>query len=239
MADYIHPDKRYEDEIASSSRATNQKPKPSSSLALPGFRSVNPLVGIGAGGIIALVVISVLWSLIAHPVTSFAATTPSATLPPTNTTQETVDPQAVDPDPTSPPTSPAYLTHRTNAQQPVSLSTESTTSVAMQSAGPSGESPEEIAAADNARRVEEASYASSRMSFNSQNEQDGSSTLASSDTSQNYPIQTTATAPRNSSIAMTSENDATTSGQHGAFVAAHDGNPGLTGYDKSRHIAAQ
>ncbi len=159
------------------------------SLTPQGYRSVNPLLGVGAIAIVLAIVGAVLWSLLAHPRPTLAASplvsvTPGATTPP----------DASMPDPTETPlgrprTRPVLSIAQSGATPaPAAITTDSTTTAAMTTSGPppqqqiadaappASEVPRaktaaEIAADANGRDLAAASRASSRMQLESQDAQ--------------------------------------------------------------------
>jgi len=159
------------------------------SLTPQGYRSVNPLLGVGAIAIVLAIVGAVLWSLLAHPRPTLAASplvsvTPGATTPP----------DASMPDPTDTPlgrprTRPVFSIAQSGVTPaPAAITTDSTTTAAMTTSGPppqqqiadaappASEVPRaktaaEIAADADGRDLAAASRASSRMQLESQDAQ--------------------------------------------------------------------
>ncbi len=184
------------------------------SLTPQGYRSVNPLLGVGAIAIVLAIVGAVLWSLLAHPRPTLAAlplvsVTPGATTPP----------DASMPDPTDTPlgrprTRPVFSIAQSGVTpSPAAITTDSTTTAAMTTSGPppqqqiadaappASEVPRaktaaEISADANGRDLAAASRASSRMQLESQDAQAqrdlGGSSIASGSPaggSVPYPVQ--------------------------------------------------
>jgi len=160
------------------------------SLTPQGYRSVNPLLGFGAIAVVLVIVGTVLWSLLAHPRPTLAASplvsvTPGATMPP----------DASMPDPTDTPlgrprTKPIFsIAQPAVTPAPVAIAAETSTTTAMTTSGPSpqqiadagapasdasvprAKTAAEIAADANGRDLAAASRASSRMQLESQDAQ--------------------------------------------------------------------
>jgi len=185
------------------------------SLTPQGYRSVNPLLGVGSIAIVLAIVGAVLWSLLAHPRASLAASplvavTPGATTPP----------DASMPDPTETPlgrarTKPVFsIAQPAMTPVPATVSADTTTTASMTTSAvapqqqiaeaapasdasvPRAKTAAEIAADSDGRDLAAASRASSRMQLESQDAQAqrdlGGSSIASGSSaggSVPYPVQ--------------------------------------------------
>jgi len=203
----------------------------------PGFRSVSPLVGFGGAALVALLIGSVLWSLVFHPRATVAA---ASNVPPRQSQETTAQNIVPDPTPTPlghPRTHPVFaVAHVAATHAPVTVSAETTTVayIPPQEAQPSVprvRTGEEMTADDGARRLAESRRASSRMQLETQDAQaqrdlagaGGSSAPAASPMS-DYPTQAAPNAPTESTFV--SENGSGSAPPHGAFIAQHSGDPG-------------
>jgi type IV secretory pathway VirB10-like protein len=196
-------------------------------LTLPGYRSMHPLVGYGAGAIVFLVIVTVLWSLLVHPWPSMAANAPIVVS--RSQIESTPAPQVVIPDPTDAPlgtprTHPVIsIVHPTATPRGVAVSTSS--SMTYQSTQvPRARTSDEIAADENAREIAAAAHGNSRMQLETQDAQAQrdlatSGAVASGTSAGNYPVQG---APQTEFASDTGGNAV----PHSAFIAQHSGDPG-------------
>lgn len=161
------------------------------SLTPQGYRSVNPLVGVGAIAVVLAIVGAVLWSLLAHPRPTLAASPLVAVTP-----GATTAPDASMPDPTETPfgrprTKPFFsIAQARVTPAPVAIAAETSTTATMTTSGPPpqqqisdaappGSEPSvpraktaaEMTADANGRDLAAASRASSRMQLESQDAQ--------------------------------------------------------------------
>lgn len=222
MSEYIddehHAD---ENEHPQSTRETRDPGGVPQALMAPGFRSVSPLVGFGISAVLLLVIGSVVWSVAMHPRPSLAATLPRSQ----SQTQDVVNAKSIVPDPTDPPLQAAPRTRPViSIPTPASANASSgpVTTAAMQSAGPSGETQGQIAAADDARRLIEASYASSHMQLDGQGNQTSQSVNAPLEST---PVQDSETS-RDQRVVASSASNNDLGGAHAAFTSQRSGPPG-------------
>ncbi len=204
----------------------------------PGFRSVSPLVGFGGAALVALLIGSVLWSLVFHPRASLAA---ASSAPPRQSQETTAQNVVPDPTPTPlghPRTHPVFTVARAApTHAPVTVSAETTTAAAYippqeaQPSVPRVRTGEEMAADDGARRLADARRASSRMQLETQDAQAqrdlagaGGSAAPGAATMSDYPTQTATSAPTSSTFAA--ESGTGDARPHGAFIAQRSGDPG-------------
>jgi type IV secretory pathway VirB10-like protein len=185
-------------------------------LLPPGYRSVSPLVGVAAIGIVLAVIVSVLGSILFHPHAVLAAPPPLKLQPTSNNGAPIL------PDPTDPP---FHTTPRTHPvvrfvppASPVRVASASTTSVPTESLGPRVTSPAQPIVDEDARRLTDARYASARMQLDTQD-----------NASQEHSVLSPAIEILHGNEIVTSSvmrNVAESGTPHGTFLEARNGNPG-------------
>jgi type IV secretory pathway VirB10-like protein len=184
-------------------------------LLPPGYRSVSPLVGLAAIGIVAAVIVSVPCSILFHPHAALAAPPPLKLQPRSN------NPSQMLPDPTDPPFHMTPRKHpvlRLVSPTPVRVATPSATSVSTESLRPPGASPVQPIVDEDARRLTDARYASARMQFDTPE-----------NASQEHSILSPAVVTSHGDdigASSVMRNVAESGTPHGIFLEARNGNPG-------------